>query len=90
MSAAAVLYGDGIDIVAVGANLTQNALLGLGEVHPDRHALEVCHGVDHTAGDGKGVQTQCFKLLQVGVDIGNAVGGELNFQCKLRFELFSG
>ena len=80
MAAAAVLHGNGVDIIFTGADLAQYAPVTLCKVYPNIHAFNVCHGVDHAPGHSEGVGVQCVKLIYGGVNVGHIFSGKLDLQ----------
>ena len=87
VSATTVLNGDWIDVMTVGAYLTEHAVVGLGKVNPALDAADLTHHVYHTARDGEHVCTEAVRLLLIGIDKGNLRCLELNFKSEFRPEL---
>ena len=90
VSAAAVLFGNGIDVVFTGAQFAQHSLFALGEIHPNVHTTDLAHHVDHTAGDGKIVHAVRVGLFSGRINVGNRLVGQLDLEHELRTQLDKG
>ena len=80
MPAAAVFYGDGVNVKAARAKLAQNALVALGKVNPDVNALKVCHCANHSTRYRENISAALLKLAPSGVNVGNTVFGKIDFK----------
>ena len=80
MSTAAVTHGYRIDVIPGGTQLTEHASFVFGKIAPDIRSPDICHGIDHSARQRKGICAERLDLFLCCVKISDAMFRKTNLQ----------